>query len=660
MCGIAGVVSRGERPIAPGAVKLMTDALAHRGPDDAGTAFFEHGRSHWCCSFTDAPFRHENEHLPVYGGAYCQDELRRGRFTVGLGHRRLAILDLTHHGHQPMAGADQRSWIVFNGEIYNYRELRAEMESRGCRFRTRTDTEVILQLWEERGVDALPLLDGMFALAIYDRIGNTITLARDRFGVKPLYYAATHDFFVFGSEVKSLFAGGLVPARVDPDGLVEYFAFQNTFGARTVWSGVRLLEPGRCLTLRPGEPTELRPRRFFDGFPPFEIDGKSELDAAQEVAHAFSDAVERQLVSDAPVGAYLSGGMDSGSIVAEAARRIPRLLTFTGGFDLTNVNGIEQGFDERPLAERLSYLMQTEHYAVVLHAGDMPAAMERLSWHMDDPRVGMSHQNWYVAKLASRFVKVCLAGTGGDELFAGYPWRYRHAATSRGPESFDDAYFADWHRMLSPDEIGRLFVPEVGADATRPRAAFDAVMRDAPAWQADAEPWENLLHRALHFEFRTFLHGLLVTEDRISMAHGLESRVPFLDNRLADLAFRLRPTFKKPADGGEGKCVLRRAMRGNLPPEFLHQQKQGFSPPDENWYRGPSMDYIKMILLDRRTLERPWFDQRFVQTRLEEHFAGRRNHRLLIWSLLSFEWIQRHFVTPRRAAEVQAKPVTVS
>jgi asparagine synthase (glutamine-hydrolysing) len=657
MCGIAGVVSRGDRPVEPAAVKRMTDVLAHRGPDDAGIAFFEPGRGAnggWCCSFTDPAFAHDNEHLPVYGGAYCQDELRRGRFAVGLGHRRLAILDLTHHGHQPMAGADQRHWIVFNGEIYNFRELRAELETRGRRFRTRTDTEVILQLWEEHGPAALSMLDGMFALAIYDRLEHTVTLARDRFGVKPLYYAATQDFVVFGSEIKSLFAGGLVEASIEPAGLVEYLTFQNTFGDGTIWSNVQLLEPGCVLTVRPGLIGKVRPQRFHDGFPPFDTSSSNDFNAADAVALTFSDAVERQLVSDAPVGAYLSGGMDSGSIVAAAARRIPRLLTFTGGFDLTNVNGLEQGFDERPLAERLSYLLQTEHYAVVLHAGDMPAAMERLTWHMDDPRVGMCHQNWYVAKLASRFVKVCLAGTGGDELFAGYPWRYRHATTADDTEAFDDAYFADWHRLLPRDEVGRLFVPEVRSLTEGVRAAFDTVMDNAPAWQSDAPAWENLLQRALHFEFRTFLHGLLITEDRISMAHGLEARVPFLDNALADLAFHVRPAMKtRRVATRQGKRVLRKAMRANLPQEFLDQKKQGFSPPDENWYRGPSMDYIKMILFDRRTLERPWFDHGFVRSMLDEHFSGRRNHRLLIWSLLSVEWIQRHFAGSATPVERQ-------
>jgi asparagine synthase (glutamine-hydrolysing) len=376
----------------------------------------------------------------------------------------------------------------------------------------------------------------------------------------------------------------------------------------------------------------------------------------EAVAESFGNAVRRQLISDVEVGSYLSGGMDSGSIVAVAGRSIARLLTFTGGFDLTNVDGIEQGFDERKLAEKLSYLLQTEHYDMVLHAGDMPAAMERISWHMDDPRVGMCHQNWYVAKLASRFVKVCLAGAGGDELFAGYPWRYRQGLGAAELSECDDGYFRYWHRFLAPETLPQLFSPGILPDTGTPREAFDGVLANAPVMRDDLSMTENLLQRMLYFEFKTFLQGFLITEDHISMAHSLETRVPFLDNDLVDLAWRIPPTLKINTDqlvqaspdehieSTEGKQILRRAMEAYLPVEFTQQHKQGFSPPDANWYRGPSMDYIKEILLDSRTTGRPWFDQEVVGERLEEHFQGRSNNRLLIWSLLSFELLQRHFV----------------
>lgn len=412
MCGIAGIVSMSGGPVPPPAIKQMCDVIAHRGPDDAGYAFFgaDSQRASGQYEFVDPEFRHANQQLPVFDAGHCRNELGGNDFCVALGHRRLSIIDLTHHGHQPMCDPDRKLWIVHNGEIYNFPELRRQLESQGHVFRSGTDTEVILHLWQEHGDHALSMLDGMFAFAIYDRAANTVTLARDRFGIKPLYYAASQGYFIFASEIKAILASGLVEARIDPAALVEYFTFQNTYGPQTLFGGVKMLGAGEYVSCGARQDGAASPRRYHERFPPAEPALAESQDTAEMVAETFAAAVKRQLISDVEVGSYLSGGMDSGSIVSVAGRHIPRLLTFTGGFDLTNVNGIEQGFDEREHAEQLAYLLQTEHYDVVLHAGDMPAAMERITWHMDDPRVGMCHQNWYVAKLASRFVKVCLAG----------------------------------------------------------------------------------------------------------------------------------------------------------------------------------------------------------------------------------------------------------
>jgi len=660
MCGIAGIVSLDGRPVDPAWIKRMCDVLAHRGPDDAGYAFFRIGEGrtgeggYWC-SFADGDFRHINEHLPAFGGSYCREELSKNSFSVAMGHRRLAVIDLTPYGHQPMSSSDRRYWITYNGEIYNFPDLREDLCARGHVFRSRSDTEVLLHLWEEHGHECLAMLDGMFAFALYDRVANVLTLARDRFGVKPLYYGLAGGFFLFASEIKGILASGLMRPEIHPAAVTEYFTFQNLFSSQTLFRNVHLLQPGERLELSPGSAVEPSPARYHSGFPAADDSLRDEAQAAEIVGAAFCRAIQRQLVSDVEVGSYLSGGMDSGSIVAVAGRTIPRLVTFTAGFDLTNVSGIEQGFDERRMAEKLAYLLQTEHYDVVLHAGDMPAAMDRISWHMDDPRVGMCHQNWYVARLASRFVKVCLAGTGGDELFGGYPWRYRQGLAASSVEEFDQRYFHYWHRLIAPGDLAQLLAPELWRYRTTARESFDRVMAGAPPWQPEASLADNLLQRAMYFEMRTFLHGLLVTDDHVSMAHGLETRVPFLDNELADLAFRLPPAMKVntarlignsqgPHESLDGKRILRRAMARYLPEQFTQQPKQGFSPPDENWYRGPSMDYIRSILLDRAALDRPWFERDFVRARLQEHFEGRCNHRLLIWSWLSFELLQRHFI----------------
>lgn len=662
MCGIAGILRLGQKPVEPGRLKPMCDALEHRGPDDAGYAFFKQGHGqrreggYWA-GFADEKFRHVNEHLPTLQGEYSQHELPRYAFDLALGHRRLSIIDLTHYGHQPMSSSDRRHWVVYNGEIYNFPELKRDLESQGHVFRTRSDTEVLLHLWEENGSGCLLRLDGMFAFAIYDRMEGTLTLARDRFGVKPLYYADTGEYLVFASEPKAILASGILQATIDPQALAEYMTFQNIFSERTLFEGIRMLPSGHFLEVSvDGSSQKPAIRAYHESFPSPSGNEDSFEATADRVTHLFTEAVSRQLISDVPVGAYLSGGMDSGSIVSVARRAIPRLLTFTGGFDLTNVSGIEQGFDERPIAEKLSYLLQTEHYAVVLHAGDMPAVMERLTWYVDDPRLGMCHQNWYVAKLASRFVKVCLAGAGGDELFGGYPWRYRPGLSSENAAEFDDRYYAYWHRLLPPGKIASLFQPSLRPYLNQTRDSFQSVLKKAPAFHSGLDLPANLIQRALYFEFKTFLHGFLIIEDRMSMAHSLESRVPFLDNALADMAWNIPAHFKLNLTGirdkshhqhletADGKLVLRRAMSRLLPAEFTSQKKQGFSPPDHNWYRGPSMNYIKEILFDPRTAQRPWFQQDFLRATLEEHFSGQNNHRLLIWSLLSLEWLQRHFV----------------
>ena len=659
MCGIAGVASINKMPIDPQNLKRMCETLRHRGPDDAGYVFFRpdlgkiNDGGYWS-NFTDNNFKHVNENLPSFDGEYFKEEFSKNNFGIALGHRRLSIIDLSPSGHQPMPSSDRRYWVVFNGEIYNYLELKKELIQKNHIFQTKSDTEVLLHLWEEFGASGIEFLNGMFAFAIYDRLNNNLTLARDRFGVKPLYYCFTKDFLIFASEIKGILASGLIVPEIDAETMVEYFTFQNVYGKQTIFKNIKIVQPGELIIISPMCGQSAKYERFHRNFPAADKSLLKDKSIVEKVSETFQIAVTRQLISDVEVGSYLSGGMDSGSIVSVAGRTIPRLMTFTGGFDLTNVDGIEQGFDERKIAEKLSYLLQTEHYSVVLHAGDMPAAMEKITWHVDDPRVGMCHQNWYVAKLASRFVKVCLAGAGGDELFAGYPWRYKNGYGAKNFADFDNNYYNYWHRLLPPKEISNLFQPDLKKYYKTTRNKFNQVMKDAPQWQEDLDQNENILIRALYFEFKTFLQGFLVIEDRISMAHSLESRVPFLDNDLVDLSWRIPPSMKlkiceikndkKYLKSSEGKTILRRAMRSFLPIEFLHQQKQGFSPPDENWYRGPSMDYIKEVLKDSRTLQRPFFDNHFVNQKLDEHFEGKRNHRLLIWSLLSIEWLQRHYI----------------
>jgi asparagine synthase (glutamine-hydrolysing) len=598
MCGIAGIFDRRGRAVPLELLERMSRTIAHRGPDD--------------------------------DGHYAAEE-------IGLANRRLAILDLSPAGHQPMRSGDLV--LVYNGELYNFRELATELESKGHRFVSRADTEVVLRAFEEWGPACVERFNGMFAFAVWNSRERELVLARDRFGIKPLYYAETDGRLLFGSEVKALLEAGL-PARVSPEALVEYFTFQNLFSDLTLFDGVHMLPAGCVLR---ATPDSLSVERYWD----LELDPDDAADEdewVERIRGAFESSVRRQLVSDVPVGSFLSGGMDSASIVAVASQAIPRLMTFTGGFDLTSVNGLELVFDERADAEHVASTFRTEHYEMVMHSGDMWWVLPELVWHLEDLRVGMCYQNHYIARLASKFVKVSLAGTGGDELFAGYPWRYDRVSAV-GAGEFERELFDYWSRLVAPPDHAAFFEPELLAQGGgRPREVFDAVL--APARGLDP------IAQTLYFEAKTFLHGLLVVEDRVSMAHSLESRVPFLDNELVEVARRI-PSRLKHSNGG-GKRILRRAMHGLLPNEIIEKPKQGFSPPDESWYRGPTMEQIRTLLLDRRTTERGYFQPQALHRVLDEHEAGRRNHRLLIWSLLCFEWWNRLFIDGERSSRHSA------
>ena len=624
MCGIAGIYNLNGEPVAPVLVRKMTDAMVHRGPD---------GEGFYVDSF------------------------------VGLGHRRLAIIDLSPAGHQPMVTADGQFALTYNGELYNFQELRAELEGRGRQFRSRSDTEVILQAYAEWGPEAVHRFNGMFALAIWDRTRQELFLARDRYGIKPLYYLFVGSHFIFASEQKAILTHPAVTRDLDLEALKEYFTFQNIFTDRTLLKGVKLFEPGCWASLPLGSSrTELTYNRYWDYDFREPESPASEEEYVEELDRLFRRAVSRQLVSDVDVGSYLSGGMDSGSITAVAAKQLPYIKTFTCGFDLHSVSGLELAFDEREPSEYMSYLFKTEHYEMVLKAGDMERVLPTLAWHLEEPRVGQSYPNYYVAQLAGKFVKVVLSGTGGDELFGGYPWRYYRAVVNADFDDYVDKYFGYWQRMLTDEEQKALFAPVCGQTAgICPRDIFSSVFTGKRQRLCGPEDYVN---HSLYFEAKTFLHGLFIVEDKLSMAHSLESRVPFMDNDLVDFALqvpvglklgnltdvvrlnenepgKLRRYFEKTKDG---KLILRKAMSRHIPEEITGAVKQGFAAPDASWFKGDSIDYVRRKLLEGRALLYHFFDRNAVVSLVNEHLEGKRNRRLFIWSLLNFEWWLRKYL----------------
>ena len=618
MCGITGLININNEPVSPVVLKKMTDSISHRGPD---------GEGHWI---------EEN---------------------VGIGHRRLAIIDLSPSGHQPMINAGNRYLLSYNGEVYNFRELRSELEAKGYSFRSKTDSEVVLNALVEWGDKALNKFNGMFALALWDRVERTLLLARDRYGIKPLYFGRQGKTFAFGSEQKAILAIPGFQRHMDKQALLEYFTFQNIFTDCTLLNDIKLLQAGHYATLdlKRSNP-ELHFTQYWDYNFCEPIKRVSDEEYREELDRLFTQAVNRQLVTDVELGSYLSGGMDSGSISAVASKSFPYLKTFTCGFDLSSASGMELAFDERAKAEAMSYHFKTEHYEMVLKAGDMERVLPELAWHLEEPRVGQSYPNYYAAKLASKFVKVVLSGTGGDEIFGGYPWRYYRAAVNYNFDDYIDKYYQYWQRLVSNHELKKIFAPiwdDLAHISTRD--TFRDVFQKN---KGELQTPEDYINHSLYFEAKTFMHGLLVVEDKLSMAHGLETRVPFLDNDLVDFAMCCPVNLKlnnlanvvqinenEPGNkqnkyfqrSRDGKQILRDVMKKYLPEDVSKAEKQGFSAPDASWFKGESIEFVKRTLMNDDARIYQFMDRAPIEALLNEHLMGKENKRLLIWSLLNFE-----------------------
>jgi asparagine synthase (glutamine-hydrolysing) len=618
VCGIAGIIHLDGSPVAPPTLRRMTDAIAHRGPD---------GEGQW-----------------IEG-------------NVGLGHRRLAIIDLSPAGHQPMISADHRFVLSYNGEVYNFQALRIELEALGYWFRSKTDSEVVLNAFSCWGAQAFERFNGMFACAIWDRKEQTLLLARDRYGIKPLYVSLQEGVFAFGSEQKAILARSTFRRTIDKSALLEYFTFQNLFTDRTLLEDIQLLPAGHfaILDLKQSQPI-LQKTRYWDYHFREPDHAGSREEYQEELDRLFRQAVNRQLVTDVELGSYLSGGIDSGSIAAIAAQSFPYMKSFTCGFDLSSASGIELGFDERFYAELMSGVFKTEHYEMVLKAGDMERCLPKLAWHLEEPRVGQSYPNYYIAQLASKFVKVVLSGSGGDELFGGYPWRYYRAVVNQGFDDYIDKYYLYWQRLLDNSDLKRLFAP-IAQDVSH--VWTRDIFRDVFSNHAnELERPEDYINHSLYFEAKTFLHGLFIVEDKLSMAHGLETRVPFMDNDLVDFAMqcpvglklnnlsevvRLNENnagdkknqfFQKTRDG---KQILRDVMRRYVPSEIVDAEKKGFSSPDASWFKGESIEFVRRTLLCGHAKLYDILDKKVVKELVNQHLEGTQNRRLLIWSLLNVE-----------------------
>lgn len=630
MCGICGIALAADdatpsRPL----IERMCGSLVHRGPDDQGI--------------------------------YLAD-------GVGLGHRRLSIVDLVG-GHQPMPNEDERSWIVFNGEIYNHGELRRGLLSAGHRYRTASDTESILHLYEEGGPAAFSDLRGMFAFAIWDAAKQTLTLARDHSGIKPLYYVTTPDgHLLFASEVKALFASGCLTPQLDPEVVPEYFATGHVCGERTLLSGVKKLLPGHWLTWTRGN---LRINRFWSLAEAVQAEGQGESQhdmtwVAAEFWRRFVEAVDLQLMSDVPLGAFLSGGLDSSLIVAAMVQLgVKRIETFSVGYADRDAN-------ELPFAHAVATKFKTNHHEVSLTAEEFLASVPRLTWQRDFPLTfEASIPLAAVAALARDHVKVVLTGEGADELFAGYGrypralinlrWGRRLDSWLRGPArrllrvgaaSLGDGFVGSRIRRsflaqegsavgayLEPfsefGELERSKLLEPGSDPfERPGALLNSQL-------LEREPLEALLQ----LDQATYLEELLMKQDTMSMAASIESRVPFLDHTLRAWAARIPSRLK--LRGWTGKALVRAAAAEHLPTNITHAKKRGFPVPTGRWFRLASgREMIEAYVL--QDMRDAGLRQGYARQLYSEHLKG-RDHARKLWRLLAFAvWVRD--TLPRFAA----------
>ena len=634
MCGICGTAGFADQR----ALERMVGLMTHRGPDDHGT-FVAPGR----------------------------------RF--GLGNCRLSIIDLSAAGHMPMSNEDGSVWISYNGEIYNFSSLRAELEAKGHCFRSHTDSEVLVHGYEEWGLNLLSRLNGMFALAVLDMRAQPgkLFLARDRFGIKPLYYTQLNDGLIFASEIKAILSVVGVPREVDLGSLHRYLAFLWVPGPETMFKNIYKLPPGHYLQWRDGQQSihsywDIR----FESAP-----ARKEGALAEELSEILERAVKRHLISDVPLGVFLSGGLDSSAVAALTTKiRKQPIETFSVGYG-------EEAYSELPHARTIATHLKSKHHEVQLSRGEFFQTLPRLIWHEDEPIVWPSSVALYfVARLARERVTVVLTGEGSDETLGGYtryPWtllnsrmdnvyrtltpsvlrrllrerinfvplsastkrKLEHTFLMRDGESWPSFYFDNFYSAFSASEQDELLTPEAA------RSAGDAYAGSMSHWNRSSG---DLLHRLLYTDIKTYLVELLMKQDQMSMAASIESRVPFLDHVLVE--FTATIPAKYSTNGMAGKSILKSAVADLLPEAIVHRQKMGFPTPWAYWLAGPQLEDLERVLLERRSLERGLFRAEVLKRLFAEHRAGHRDHGNRIWRLLNLELWLRVCVDGESAADL--------
>ncbi len=627
MCGICGKLNFDLRAgVSSALMKTMADAIKHRGPDDEGY-------------YVSGP--------------------------VGLGFRRLSIIDL-NNGHQPISNENGTVWIVFNGEIYNYRELRVFLEARGHVFKTRTDTEVIVHLYEEFGEECAARLRGMFAFAIWDDSAGALFLARDRLGIKPLYYRLTNDSISFGSEIKAILADPSVTAEVAPEMVDRFLRFYYMPGEDTLFRQILKLGPGYCMTVKAGH---AKIRQYWDLH--FAPGAQKFRDAEDELISLLDESVQLHMISDVPVGFLLSGGVDSTAMLGFALGKTDsQLSSFTLGFSAQGI------VDERPYAELAARRYGSEHHEMTICAGEFGDFLPKYSWHMEEPVCEPTAiALYYVSRLASEFVKVLISGEGGDEAFAGYPnyrnmlWVERWKALA-GPLSsvvssgllllnsivpferlaryaslmttpFERYYYS---RISGPGTYFNKHATELYCDDFR-HLVSEELSLEAVRRHIEKGAGYGKINRMLYVDTKTALpDDLLLKADKMTMANSVELRVPLLDHKLLEFAARLPENFK--VRRLTTKYIAKSALRHRVPKEILDRKKVGFPVPYGSWLNTELKDFVHDVLLDRATLARGYFNRKCIEKLIKDH-AATAGFPKEILSLVSLELWHRAFLSGR-------------
>jgi asparagine synthase (glutamine-hydrolysing) len=639
MCGICGIFfSDRDWRVRADVLANMNRCITHRGPDDEG---------------------------------YFVEE------NIGLAMRRLSIIDVAM-GHQPLANENQDVWIVYNGEIYNHAELRESLESKGHRYRSRSDTETIVHLYEEYGRDCVKHLRGMFAFVIWDRRKRVLFAARDRLGIKPFYYRWDDKAFLFASEIKAILAYPGVEAEFDRGKLAEYLAFGYITGPETMFAGIRKLMPGHWLEL--SEQGDLRIERYWDLTVEVDPISRGHEYYVKNYRELLEAAVSSHLMSDVPLGMFLSGGLDSSAVAALATKiRGNQISTFAVGYG-------EETFSELKYAREVAEHIRSDHHEVRVSREDFFASLPRLIWHEDEPLVWPSSVSLnFVAQLAREHVTVVLTGEGSDETLGGYTryaWtllnsRMDHVYRAVTPSALRrmvrgaikaSPLSATLHRKLGHtflvrdgaswpsfyyDNFFSAFAANEQDDLLTPAALADAGDAYAGSMQAWERPHGDLLHRLLYADINSYLIELLMKQDQMSMAASVESRVPFLDHVLVEFTARIPAQYS--ISGMAGKFILKQAVEDLLPKSIVYRKKMGFPTPWEFWLQGQTLDDTGRILREPRSLERGLFRPDAVRRIFAEHRANVRDHANRIWRLLNLELWMRVMIDGEGAESVAAQ-----